>query len=1403
MRNYRTAAGVLMTWCVLLAIGIAAAPSASAAGSWVVDGSPGCSNTGPGTDAQPLCTISAAAAKATQPGDRVTVRPGRYAEQVTIAGSGTADNPIAFLTSGPGVTIVGTQDLSDPATWTQVSATAWGRPYAPPSAPRQVFRDAVRLTSVASAAAMTQGSFFYDSAAKTLTVDVGGANPAAGGHTVLAGAQTYGFNIVGRTGVSLTGFDTDGQNNAGVRVSGSSAVTVTGISSERSGVNGVLVEAGSTGVTVNGSTVADSASVGLRVNTSSGTTLTGNTVRRAGLHGISVTGSSGCRIVGNDSSYNTVTSGTATAAGIDISSSSTDAVVQGNVTHDNQDSGIQIYSGSHRATVVRNLSYANGDHGFDTLGSTNVRYASNTAANNRNDGISVEGASTGASLRDNIAVDNGLPTGTSDLFVSTDSTSGFTADSDLIYNSVAANAIKIGSTGYRTLRDYAAATGQEAHGLAQDPRFTNQSAGDLSLQPNSPALDSADASAPGFVAVDRTGTGPQDDLVVPDTGLGTPPYADRGALERIPQPTDPAQPPPNAALVLSTTSGQVPPAVVVTADATGSSDPSGGGITSYTFDFGDGTVVGPQASGAATHSYTAVGTPTVTVTVQDSAGRTAATSRTVTLTARPPVSLTVDNQDPTCSDTANGTSTPLCTISAAAARAQGGDMVTVHPGTYREQITPSGNGMAGTPLTFRASGPGVRVLGTTDLSLASAWHQTSTTAWSCAVASSSPITQVFRDGTPLVAASSLATMGPGTFVDDRSSGLLYVDMGGPNPATGHQIEASTRTYGFQLWHKSDVVIDGFELWGQNSVGVSVQDSSRMTLSNLTATSASSYGISTDRSDHVTVTGSSVASNGSIGIRMNASTSSTIQANTAQSNGLHGISVQGGSTVVVSGNIAHDNERPGTRVGAGIDISAGSTGAVVEDNTSYHNQDSGIEIYNGSNDAVVRRNLVYGNGDHGIDCLASTGVHETNNTAVGNATAGLNLEGGSSGGFVVDNISADNAVGSTRTVSDIRVDTASTPGTVVNRNLVWMTNGGPLYEWSSTRYTAIGAFRSATGQEADGLQHDPLFVDQAGADFRLTGDSPAVDSADSGAATTSLTDLTGRSPVDMPSVPNSGTGPTTFLDRGALEYAGPSAAVAVTPAMGAAPLNVQVDASGSTALGSPLTGYAFDCGNGTVVSTQSSPSTTCVYPAKGSFTVTATATDSSGDRDSATASVTVGAPQAPPAVSLAVSPSSDYVPAAFNVTLSTSTDPQGTVWTGRIDCGDAAGAAVGRTRTCTYPTAGTYVITGTVTNASGTSASSTKQVKALADVPPTARLGAIPSSVSRNTAVQVVASSSTDVDKTPIASYTFDCGNGVVYGPGTASSATCRYAASGQYTISVRVADTLGTAGVRTARIKVT
>src|SRR5207244_6981387 len=83
-----------------------------------------------------------------------------------------------------------------------------------------------------------------------------------------------------------------------------------------------------------------------------------------------------------------------------------------------------------------------------------------------------------------------------------------------------------------------------------------------------------------------------------------------------------ANQPPVARLTVTPASGTAP--LAVTADASASSDPDGS-ITSYRFDFGDGTVVGPQSSSTATHTY-AAGRWTCTVTVTDNAGATGSAS---------------------------------------------------------------------------------------------------------------------------------------------------------------------------------------------------------------------------------------------------------------------------------------------------------------------------------------------------------------------------------------------------------------------------------------------------------------------------------------------------------------------------------------------------------------------------------------------------------------------------------------------------------------------------------------------------------------------------------------------------------------------------------------------------------
>ena len=91
--------------------------------------------------------------------------------------------------------------------------------------------------------------------------------------------------------------------------------------------------------------------------------------------------------------------------------------------------------------------------------------------------------------------------------------------------------------------------------------------------------------------------------------------------------------PPTAGLSLTPASGFAPLNVTASASSsTAGSNP----ITLYTFDFGDGTVVvGPQPGSSASHTYTAPGTYTVTLTVRDSIGLTASTSKTVVVSLAP------------------------------------------------------------------------------------------------------------------------------------------------------------------------------------------------------------------------------------------------------------------------------------------------------------------------------------------------------------------------------------------------------------------------------------------------------------------------------------------------------------------------------------------------------------------------------------------------------------------------------------------------------------------------------------------------------------------------------------------------------------------------------------------------
>src|SRR5207247_2552614 len=123
----------------------------------------------------------------------------------------------------------------------------------------------------------------------------------------------------------------------------------------------------------------------------------------------------------------------------------------------------------------------------------------------------------------------------------------------------------------------------------------------------------------------------------------------------------------------------------------------------------------------------------------------------------------------------------------------------------------------------------------------------------------------------------------------------------------------------------------------------------------------------------------------------------------------------------------------------------------------------------------------------------------------------------------------------------------------------------------------------------------------------------------------------------------------------------------------------------------------------------------------------------------------------------------------------------------------------------YNAPGTYTVTLTVTDTAGLASTATTKVTVLAvdDAAPNASLSLTPRSGTVPLPVMADASGSTDTDGTPIATYSFNFGDGSgTVGTQAGPTASHTYNVPGTYTVTVAVTDSAALSSTATKRVAV-
>jgi hypothetical protein len=236
-------------------------------------------------------------------------------------------------------------------------------------------------------------------------------------------------------------------------------------------------------------------------------------------------------------------------------------------------------------------------------------------------GVGVAGASPGGTVENNIVAAVSLTCTTTRVGVSVSTGSvPQTVDYNLIQNlsgtSVGSVAYSWAGVSYPDPASFTAATGQGVHDIVANPGLeTYFAGGDIPWYTpayNSPAIDSADASAPGELATDEVSAPHLDDPTTANKGTGVG-YADRGAIEVFLNVSETW-----SCATFTTAPGGSPQSAMVT-DAISTTVATDGpwGTFAYLFDDSPYPVIAP--AGSVVHHFATPGPHSVQLMLSDTA----------------------------------------------------------------------------------------------------------------------------------------------------------------------------------------------------------------------------------------------------------------------------------------------------------------------------------------------------------------------------------------------------------------------------------------------------------------------------------------------------------------------------------------------------------------------------------------------------------------------------------------------------------------------------------------------------------------------------------------------------------------------------------------------------------------